>query len=432
MTWRRADEIVERVTTPRFPDHDFSVTTFGAVGDGRADCTTAIRLAIDVCHHAGGGRVVAPSGVYLTGPIHLRNNVNLHVDRNAVIRFSRDPNAYLPPVYTRWQGIECMNYSPLIYAFEQDNIAITGGGTLDGNADEEHWWPWSGAAEYGWHDGQPKQSNDWRALEQMAAKDLPVRQRVFGNGHYLRPNFIQPYRCRNVLIEGVRIIGSPMWEIHPTLCENVVIQDVTVDSHGPNNDGVDPESCRGVVIRRCTIDAGDDSIAIKSGRERDGLRVNTPSEDIVIEDCDLTLKYGAITIGSELTGGVRNVFVRDCRIGGPGLYYGLYIKTNSVRGGFVDGVHLRDIVMTNVDRDVVNCNFYRGEGDVGQLTPQVGNITVDNLRVLHAGRALYMRGYPRTPITGVRISDCEFQRLDDVDRLENVDGLVLDRVTGCL
>ena len=214
--WKQADDILARIVPPRFPSREFPVTRFGAVPDGKTDCTDAIRKAIAACHSAGGGRVMFPHGRFLTGPIHLKSRVNLHVSDKATLLFSRDPRSYLPLVFTRFEGVELMNYSPFIYAFEQEDVAITGEGTLDGQAGETHWWPWKGA----WggnaaRDGMPTQANARARLFEMAARGIPVAQRVFGEGGYLRPNFIQPYRCKNVLIEGVPIVNSPMWEINP-------------------------------------------------------------------------------------------------------------------------------------------------------------------------------------------------------------------------
>jgi polygalacturonase len=196
---------------------------------------------------------------------------------------------------------------------------------------------------------------------------------------------------------------------------------VVIDSRGPNNDAVDPECCRYVVIRGCTFDVGDDCIAIKSGRETDGLRVNVPSEDILIEQCTLRLRYGAITIGSEMTGGARNIFVRDCTIGSPGLYFGLYIKTNSVRGGFAENIYLKDIEISNLTKEVISCNFYRGEGDTGTLTPRVRNVELRNIHVGHARNAFSMTGYPRSPIQDVRLVNCTFDSIDAPSTIKDIE-----------
>ncbi|MEN3325605.1 MAG: hypothetical protein V7638_412 [Acidobacteriota bacterium] len=264
--------LLSRIKSPRFPNHTFHLN---AKADGRTDCTAAFRQAIDQCSKSGGGKVIVPPGTYLTGAIHLKNNVNLEVSEGATIKFSQNPKDYLPVVFSRWEGVEFFNYSPFIYAFEQQNIAITGKGVLDGRSNNEHWWPWNGRPQYGWKEGMAHARGDRNALFKMAEDGVAVRERVFGEGHYLRPQFIQPYRCQNVLIDGVAIQNSPMWEIHPVLCRNVIVQNVKISSHGPNNDGCDPESCSDVLIKNCDFDTGDDCIAIKSGGNADGRRLNT-------------------------------------------------------------------------------------------------------------------------------------------------------------
>ncbi|HMF98010.1 MAG TPA: glycosyl hydrolase family 28 protein [Vicinamibacterales bacterium] len=262
--WATADAIVRRITLPTFPPRTFEITRYGATTS--ADATGAFRAAIEACVKGGGGRVVVPKGRFETGAIRLRSNVNLHLDDGATIAFSRDPRAYLPTVLTRYEGVELMNYSPFIYAIDQHDIAITGAGTLDGQADESHWWNWRGAGAAA---GAPMTPARTRLFE-IAARGVPPAERRFGDGSFLRPNFVQTYRCRNVLIDGVTVVNSPMWELHPVLCENVVVRGVTIRSHGPNNDGCDPESCRDVLIERCSFDTGDDCIALKSGRNQDG------------------------------------------------------------------------------------------------------------------------------------------------------------------
>jgi len=351
--WAQAPVIVSRIRPPVFPDRDFDVTGHGAAGDGVTDSTEAFRRAIAACNRAGGGRVVVPAGNFLTGAVHLKSHVNLHISAGATVRFSQDPGKYLPIVLTRWEGVECLNYSPFIYAYEQEDIAITGTGILDGQADCQHWWPWKGRTDCGWKKGDPSQEKARQRLMEMGEKDVPVEQRSFGEGHYLRPQFIQPYKCRNVLIEGVTVKDSPMYEIHPVLSRNVTVRQVTVVSHGPNNDGCDPESCADVLIKDCLFDTGDDCIALKSGRNRDGRRVGVPCENIVIQGCVMKDGHGGVTIGSETSGGVRNVFAEDCRMDSPNLDRALRIKTNSVRGGVIERIYLRDVKVGQDRKSVV-------------------------------------------------------------------------------
>jgi len=426
--WDRADGIARSVRPPRFPRKYFDVTRFGAKGDGVTDCTIAFARAIRACAHAGGGHVVVPEGRYLTGPVHLRSRVDLHVTEGATIAFSQDPNHYLPAVYTRWEGTELYNYSPLIYAFGQRNIAVTGAGTLDGQADNAHWWPWKGNADYGWRPGDPHQGPARTRLQAMAEDGVPVAQRIFGDGDYLRPNFIQPYRCRDVLVEGVTIVNSPMWEVHPVLSSNVLVRGVTVVTHGPNNDGCNPESSRDVVIRGCTFDTGDDCIAIKSGRNADGRRVNVPSERILVEDCDFAAGHGGVTVGSEMSGGVREVYARNLRLSSPDLDTALRFKTNSVRGGFIHDVHARDVTVGTVAQAVITIDFYYEEGPGHGFNPDVTGISVENLTVAQAGRALNLRGYPDDPVGAIHLTNVDFVRTAQPSIVENVSGLTLTDV----
>ena len=235
--WAQVPGILARIQAPVFPARDFVITNYGAVADGRTDCTAAIGTAIAACAQAGGGRVVVPAGEFLTGAIRLQSGVNLHLNTNAVLKFSTDPKAYLPAVFTRFEGMECWNYSPLVCASGQENIAVTGEGTLDGQADATHWWPWKGRESR----GAEARPGAGARLIKMVADGTPANQRRFGEGDNLRPSFIEPSRCRNILIEGVKIRRSPMWEIHPLLCTNVTVRGVDIVSHGPNNDGCDPE-----------------------------------------------------------------------------------------------------------------------------------------------------------------------------------------------
>ncbi len=426
--WAVMGQILARIRPPVFPDRDFDVTAFGGVGDGAADCTAAFRQAVEACAAAGGGRVVVPPGRFLTGPIRLLSGVNLHVSEGATVAFRREPEAYLPPVFTRWEGVEVMNYSPLIYAFEQENVAVTGRGTLDGQADDVYWWPWKGREEYGWSPGGVHQQEGRDRLFEMAERGVPVEERVFGEGDYLRPQFIQPYRCRNVLVEGVTITNSPMWEIHPVLCTNVVVRGVRVVSHGPNNDGCNPESCRDVLIEDCYFDTGDDCIALKSGRNADGRRLAAPIENVVVRGCEMKDGHGGVVIGSEISGGARYVFAENCRMDSPNLDRALRIKTNSVRGGVVEHVYLRDITVGEVADSVVRVNFFYEEGAGGDFTPVVRNIEVRNLTCRKTDRALYLRGYEHSPIRDVRLVDCTIEEVEKESVVEHVVGLALDNV----
>jgi polygalacturonase len=431
--WEGLFEILGRIKPPVFPDRDFDITGFGAVGDNNWDCTDAFQKAIAACHGAGGGRVVVPAGQFMTGAVHLKSKVNLHLLAGATVRFSRDPGKY-PLVITRWEGVELMNYSPFIYAFEQADIAITGEGTIDGNADCEHWWPWKGRAHCGWKQGEPEQTKDRNLLFDMAERAVPVSERVFGPGHYLRPQFIQPYRCKNVLIEGVTLKNSPMWQVHPVLCTNVTVRKMTITGASanhdaaPNTDGCDPESCSDVLIKDCNFDTGDDCIAIKAGRNADGRRVGIPCQNIVIQGCHMKEGHGGVTIGSEISGGVRNVFAENCRMDSPHLDNAVRIKNNAMRGGSLENIYVRNIDVGQVSTAGLSIDFYYEEGATGKFTPVVRNVDIRNLATRKAQYALYLRGFANAPIAGVHLTDCDFEGVTQPNVIENVTDLAFHSV----
>jgi len=416
--WSTASEILRRITPPVFPARDVLVTAHGAKGDGVFDCGPAFRTAIDACQSAGGGRVIVPAGRYLTGAIRLKSNVNLHVQEGATIAFRPEAEAY-PIVLTRFEGVELMNHSPFIYAFEQTNVGITGAGTLDGQANAQQWWAW--------RTGQAPARN---RLIQMAADGVAPEKRVFGDGpSRLRPNFIQPYRCQNVLIEGVSIVNSPMWEVHPVLCTNVTVRGVRINSHGPNNDGCDPESCRDVLIERCTFDTGDDCIALKSGRNDDGRRLHTPIENVIVRDCDMKDGHGGVVIGSEISGGARNIFAENCRMDSPRLDRALRFKNNAARGGVIERVAMRNVTVGQLAEAVVAADFFYEEGHNGAYTPVLRDVDVRNVTSKKSKHAFLLRGFAESPITNIRVTDCTFDGVESADVLEGVRDLVLTNVT---
>ncbi len=428
--WAQAEAIRQAVRPPEFPARIFDIRTFGAKPVSGHDNSAAIANAIQACHNAGGGRVLVEGGRYLSGPIHLRSNVELHIAANTTIAFLTDPKAYLPAVFTRWEGMELMGYSPLIYAHGQTNIAVTGNGTLDGQGNRTTWWPWKGnnfsSVDWG-IPGVPTQTAARNQLMADMENNVPVAQRIYAEGAYLRPPFIQPYNCKNVLIEGVTITNAPFWLLNPVLCENVTIDGVKLVSLGPNSDGCDPESCKNVVIKNCLFDTGDDCIAIKSGRNADGRRINIPSENILISNCQMRNGHGGVVIGSEISGGVRNVFVENCTMSSPELERGIRIKTNSVRGGVIENFFIRDITIGEVQTAIV-IDFHYEEGDAGQHTPIVRNIDIRNLRCEKAVKVFQVRGYRRSPISNLQLSDCEFAQVKDVGVLEELENFAANRV----
>lgn len=429
--WKQAEVILARIKAPTFPNKDFLVTSYGAVNDGTTDCTDAFKKAINACHNAGGGRVVVPSGKFLTGAIHLLSNVNLHVSKDAVILFSRDTKKYLPQVYTRFEAIELMNYSPLIYAFEQENIAITGEGELNGQANDDNWWFWKGKWGHGGNNREARAqsqqpANNW--LKEQAGRNVAVKNRVFGEGDYLRPSFIQPYRCKNILIEGVTVKESPMWIIHPVLSENITIRKVKVISHGPNNDGCDPESCKDVLIEDCLFDTGDDCIAIKSGRDHDGRRVNMPSENIIIRNCIMKDGHGGVVIGSEISGNVRNVFAENCTMSSPNLDRALRIKSNSRRGGIAENIFMRNVTVGDLAEAVVHVDLFYAK-ETGDYIPAVRNVQVKNVTSKNSPYAIYIASDDSYPVENILIEDCAFKGVQKGNLLKGVKNLSFKNVT---
>lgn len=420
--WQRLPAVLSGIRPPTFPARDFPITRYGAKADGRTDASRAIRDAIEACHRAGGGRVVVPPGEYLTGPIHLKSRVNLHVAQGATLRFSQDPDDYLPVVLTRWEGVELMNYSPLVYALDAEDIAITGEGTLDGQAGPEHWWPWKA------RDGPTSQVPARNRLFQQAEDGVPVAERVYGKGHFLRPQFVQPYRCRNVLIETVTIRNAPMWVIHPVLSRNVTVRGIKVISHGPNNDGCNPESSQDVLIEDTLFDTGDDCIAIKSGRNADGRRVGVASERIVVRKCVMKKGHAGVTIGSEVSGSVRDVFVEHCAMSSPDLDRGIRLKTNAMRGGTIENLLVRDVEIGEVG-NAIDVDLLYEEGDEGPFPPVVRNIVVERMTVQKAAHAFFVRGLPKAPVRGLVVKDSSFRNVSRGSRLQHLEDLALLNVT---
>ena len=414
--WAQVPQILARIQAPVFPARDFVITNYGAVADGKTDCTAAIGKAIDACVAAGGGNVVVPAGEFFTGPIHLKSNVNLHLNEGATLKFNTDPKAYLPAVLTRFESVECYNYSPFIYALGQKNVAVTGKGTLDGQATDENWLEWKGKKG-----GTQTQKAANERLKKMAEEGVPVEQRRFGEGDYLRPNFIQFNRCSNVMVEGVHIRRSPMWEINPILCTNVIVRGVDIVSHGANNDGCDPESCRDVLIENCLFDTGDDCIAIKSGRNADGRRIGVPSVNLIIRGCTMRDGHAGTAIGSEISGSCSNVFVENCEMSSPNLYCALRLKSNAVRGGVLQNIFMRNVNVGQVSDSVLQIDFLYDEGTNGNYKPIAHNVAMENVTVAHTPRVLNVRGFPAAEISDVRIYNSTFKQIEKPDVVKDAD-----------
>ena len=381
----------------------FSIVDFGAEPTNQSKNTAALSRAIEKAHAAGGGIVHIPQGQWLTGPIHLKSHVNLHLDEGAVLLFSGNPADYLPAVHTTWEGMECFNYSPLIYAFESENVSITGAGELKAQMDTWKIWFARPATHM---DGLKK-------LYHMAARGIPVEERqMVGDSINLRPHFIQFNRCKNVLIQDVSITNSPFWVIHPYLCTNVVIRGVKVFAHGHNNDGVDPEMSQNVLIEDCVFDQGDDAIAVKSGRNQDAWRLNTPSKNMVIRNCVVKNGHQLLAIGSELSGGIENIFMDSCSvIDGAKLFHLVFIKTNERRGGYVRNIYVQNIQAGKIDQGILGIEtdvLYQWRDLVPtyerRLTP-IGSVILTNVHSTDVKFVSRILGQEEMPVDGVELKN---------------------------
>jgi polygalacturonase len=383
--WPAADAILAATQRPRIRDVEFPL---GARGDGRSDDTDAFLAAIAACSRAGGGRVSVPPGEFRTGAIRLLDGVELHLQRGATLRFCDDARRY-PKVLTRYEGLECLNRSPMIYAFGARDIALTGEGTLDA----------SGTAA--WNRGRER-----AALEAMVARGLaPEARDVSG---ILRASFVEPYRSERVLIRGVTLTGSRFWQIHPTLCRHVTVEEVTtVAPPYGTTDGCDPESCDHVVIRGCTLGSGDDNIALKSGRDGDGRRLGVPCSNVVILGCQGEGPNAFIACGSEQSGGISDIYAFDNRAWGHGVGAMLRVKSNSRRGGYTRNVNIDTFVGRGLRDSVLEVEMRYG-GQHGGFPPVVDGLHLRRIEVAGAPRVLDLRGLPEDPIGTITVRESRF------------------------
>ena len=411
----QAEAIVAAIKQPVFPDKTFLITDYGAVeGDSTALYHESINNAILACHNAGGGKVVVPQGTFYTGPITLLSNVNLHIEKGATLKFSTNPTDYFPAVLSRWEGIDCYNAHPLIYAYQAENIALTGEGTLDGQGSKTDWWYMKG----GRHtvEGMPDQitSGGRARLFGAAENGIPVEERIMTPADALRPPFVSFMNCTSALIEGVYITNSPFWVIHPIFCQDLIVRGVRINSHGPNNDGCDPESCKNVLIENCVFDTGDDCIAIKSGRNNDGRKWNIPSENIVVRRCQMKDGHGGVVVGSEISGGYRNLYVEDCEMDSPNLDRVVRIKTNACRGGVIENLFVRNVRVNECNEAVMRINLlYEPNEDCNAaFPPVVRNVYLNNVTSQKSKYGIIIDGFEdKANVYNIHVTDCEFNNV---------------------
>lgn len=425
------NEILNKIELPSIPDRVFSALDLGVVPDSGEVQTEALQKAIDTVSRAGGGRLSLPAGTCLTGALRLKNGVDLHLESDrTVLQFVNEAvHLHYPVVFSHWEATPCYNFSPLIYACDAHDIAVTGRGVLDGGADGDHWWNWHHQVENAWSDDRPDlQLEDRSALRRMNEDGVPAAERVFGPGHYLRPNFVQPIRCERVLFAGVTLRRSPMWQLNPVQCKSLTVDGVTFSSHGANNDGCDPESCSGVHICGCRFDTGDDCISLKSGRDRDGRRTNMPCEDVLIENNIFADGHGGIALGSEMSGGIRRVLAANNRFCSPNLTYALRLKTNARRGGRVEDIILADSVMDHVHGAAVHGTMLYEDGRNGDDLPVFHNITVENITARGGDYGIFLEAFEEVPITGLKLKNIHIDGVSQPMRSMNWKDPVVEQV----
>lgn len=390
------DSILSRISGATIPDTAIDIRKLGAKGDGTSDCSKAFAKAMKRADKSGGLRIIVPEGVYyIKGPLTLTDNVTIELQKNAVLRFAPEPE-YYPIVNTSWEGTLLYNYSPMIYAYGRRNVAIIGEGTIDGNASTTFatWKKMQKAAQM-----RTRELNHTDGGHDIAA-------RRFGEGDWLRPHLVQFYKCEGVTMEGVKIINSPFWCVHLLQSADIICRGLRYDAKLVNNDGIDPESSRDILIEDIHFDNGDDNIAIKSGRDNDGWRLAIPSENIIIRNCHFKGLH-AVVIGSEMSGGVRNIFIENCDYAGY-CKRGIYVKTNPDRGGFVKNIFVKDCVFDEVEDLFYVTSKYAGEGLDNNHFSEIENLVVDGLACKKATKAaLVLQGTSEKPITGVLFDNIE-------------------------
>ena len=419
-------QIEQSIRVPQFAEKPFPITKFGAKTTNPAvQNQKAIQKAIDTCSKKGGGKVIIPAGEkFLTGAITLKDGVNLVVEEGATLEFVFQPELY-PIVETSWEGLECFNLSPCIYALKAKHIAITGTGTIDGGGSNDTWWPWNGNPRFGWKEGMISQRIESRprllkngedGIPMYNEKGERTPERVFGPQDGLRPQLVSFNKCEGILLEDVTLLRSPFWVIHPLHSTDITVRRVKMINDGPNGDGCDPECCDRVLIEDCYFNTGDDCIAIKSGRNRDGRERNMPSKNIIIRNCEMKNGHGGVVIGSEISGGCQNVFAHDCVMDSPELERVLRIKTNSCRGGIIENINMRNVKVGVCKESVlkINLDYEPKEICCRGYYPTVRNVYMENVTSESSQYGVQIIGLDEdTYVYDITVKDCKFNGVKD-------------------
>ena len=406
--------IEQSIQLPKIAERQFLITSFGAKTTATAaQNQKAINRVISLVSKKGGGKVIIPKGTWNTGAIELKSHVNLVLEEGATLHFAFKPKLY-PLVRTSWEGLACWNYSPCIYGYKVTDIAITGKGTIDGGGSNETWWPMNGNPRFGYQEGVTKEAQRLGSrakLLKQAEDGVPFDERKFGKGQGLRPQLVNFVRSERILIQGVKMLNSPFWVIHPLLSKNITVDGVTIWNEGPNGDGCDPEACENVLIQNCIFHTGDDCIAIKSGRNNDGRLWNQPSKNIIIRNCKMEDGHGGVVIGSEISGGCENVYAEDCEMDSPHLDRILRIKTNNCRGGVIKNINMRNVTVGQCKEAVVKINLdyepkeicYRG------FEPSVSQVYVENVTCKKSNYGVLIVGRDQVEnVTDISVKNCKF------------------------
>ena len=406
--------IEQSIQLPKIAERQFLITSFGAKTTATAaQNQKAINRVISLVSKKGGGKVIIPKGTWNTGAIELKSHVNLVLEEGATLHFAFEPKLY-PLVRTSWEGLACWNYSPCIYAYKATDIAITGKGTIDGGGNNDTFWQWNGSPRFGYNEGVTKESQKLGSrskLLKMAEDGVPFDERKFGMGYGLRPQLVNMVHCERILIKDVKMINSPFWVIHPLLSKNITVDGVYVWNEGPNGDGCDPEACENVLIQNCVFHTGDDCIAIKSGRNNDGRLWNQPSKNIIIRNCKMEDGHGGVVIGSEISGGCENVYAENCVMDSPHLERILRIKTNNCRGGQVQNINMRNVVVGQCKEAVVkiNLDYERKEICYRGFEPIVNNVNVENVTCQKSDYGVLIIGRDSLEnVYDINIKNCKF------------------------
>ena len=419
-------QIEQSIRMPKFAEKSYPITKFGAkTTNAAAQNQKAIQKAIDACSKKGGGKVIIPAGEkFLTGAITLKDGVNLVVEEGAILEFAFQPELY-PIVETSWEGLECFNLSPCIYAFKAKDIAITGKGTIDGGGSNDTWWPWNGNPRFGWKEGMISQRIESRprllkngedGIPMYNEKGERTPERVFGPQDGLRPQLVSFNKCDGILLEDVTLLRSPFWVIHPLHSTDITVRRVKMINDGPNGDGCDPECCDRVLIEDCYFNTGDDCIAIKSGRNRDGRERNMPSKNIIIRNCEMKNGHGGVVIGSEISGGCQNVYAHDCVMDSPELERVLRIKTNSCRGGIIENINMRNVKVGVCKESVlkINLDYEHNEICCRGFYPTVRNVYMENVTSEKSQYGVQIIGLEEdTYVYDITVKDCKFNGVKD-------------------